>query len=55
MNLFANVNVYSILIFLAFAALESISLHKVRRQLALKEHIMLMVAEIIALIGIIFI
>ena len=54
MNLFANINIYSILIFLAFAALESLSLHKVRKQLAPKEHIMLMIAEIVALIGIVF-
>ena len=54
MNQFTTINIYSILIFLAFAALESISLHKVRKQLAPKEHIMLMIAEIIALVGIIF-
>ena len=54
MNPFASININSILVFLAFAALESLSLHKVRKQLAPKEHIMLMIAEIVALIGIVF-
>ena len=53
MNVLSNINIWSIVAFVAFAALESISLHKVRKQLVLKEHIMLTAAEIIALVGMI--
>ena len=53
MELFSNINIWSIVAFVAFTALESISLHRVRKQLVLKEHIMLTAAEIIALVGMI--
>ena len=54
MEFLSNINVWAIVAFVAFAALESISLHRVRKQLVPKEHLMLTVAEIIVLIGMLF-
>lgn len=54
MEFLSNINVWAIVAFVAFAALESLSLRRVRKQLVPKEHIMLTIAEIIVLIGILF-